>query len=194
MKLSKILAVAAVAATALMAFAGSASATTLEIKGVAQNAAVKTVASIEGSMLLTDTNGFFANTCITSAMEATTTVFTGATVSGPISKLTFENCTEPPVVVDSAGSYTVGNVAGTTNGTVRIIGTKMTWPSPFSSTPLTCTTAASPGTDVGISTGRKEGTATLDINAVLNCGFFLPSAKWTGTYAITSPLHTGVGA
>jgi hypothetical protein len=26
----------------------------------------------------------------------------------------------------------------------------------------------------------------MDINAVLNCGFFLPSAKWEGSYTVTS--------
>ena len=50
-------------------------------------------------------------------------------------------------------------------------------PSPFGT--LTCTTS---NTDIGTLTGVKEGNATMDINAVLNCGAFLPSAKWEGTY------------
>jgi len=34
----------------------------------------------------------------------------------------------------------------------------------------------------------------MDINGVLNCGFFLPSAKWEGTYTVTSPEGLGVTA
>jgi hypothetical protein len=190
----RIQALCALSILAMLAFTGTASATTFETKGVAENAAIKYVMSLEGSLRVTDTNGFFANTCTTSAVEGTTNVFTGALVSAPISKLTFENCTESPVVVDAGGILTFTNIAGTTNGTVRSIGTKVTVPSPFSSTPLTCTTAASPGTDIGTLTGKKEGTATLDYTAVLNCGFFLPSAHVVGSYAVTSPLNLGIGA
>jgi hypothetical protein len=191
---TKLLGAVVFAALALTMVASTASATTLETKGVAENAAIQLDASVEGSALLADTNGFFANTCTTSNVEGRTNVFTGATVSEPVTVFTFENCTEPPVVVDLAGSLTVANIAGTTNGTVRSIGAKVTVPSPYSSMPLTCVTAASPGTDLGTLTGKKEGTATLDVNALLNCGFFLPSAKWVANYAVTSPLNLGVGA
>jgi hypothetical protein len=193
MKFTKILGVAAAMALALMAFAGTASATTLATKGVAENGKVTISASLKSgtSALLADTNNFFANTCLASTVAGNTTVFTG-TPSGPITSLTFSKCTEEPVVVDTTGSLSVTQIAGTTNGTVRSIGAKVTSPSPFGA--LTCTTAASPGTDIGTLTGVKEGTATMDINAVLNCGFFLPSAKWTGTYTVTSPANLGVEA
>src|ERR1044072_2387366 len=111
MKLTKILGVVAAAAMALMAFASTASATTLKTKGVAENAAITIKASAEGTILLTDTAGFFANTCTVSVVEGTTTVFTG-TPSGPISNLTFEKCTEEKVVVDTRGSLAVTNIAG----------------------------------------------------------------------------------
>jgi hypothetical protein len=55
-------------------------------------------------------------------------------------------------------------------------------------------TADGTGTDVGTLTGVKEGTATMDINAILNCGFFLPSAKWQATYTVTNPANLGVEA
>jgi hypothetical protein len=196
MKLTKILGVvAAVAALALMAFASTASATTLEVGGVTKNSSVAIEATAEGSILLTDTFGAFANTCTTSTVDgATTTPFTGvARIGGPISKLTFENCTEDKnekVVVDAAGYLTVEAISGTTNGTVFSDSAKVTTPSPFGK--LTCTTPAA-GTDVGKLTGVAAGNATMDISAVLSCGA-LVTAKWSGSYKVTSPAGLGVEA
>jgi hypothetical protein len=190
MKFTKILGVVAVAALALMAFASTASATTLETKGVAENAAVTIKASIAsgGSALLTDTFGVAANTCTSSTVEGTTTVFTGSAVSGPISVLGWSNCTEGNPTVDAKGSLSVTNISGTTNGTVRSTGAKVTVPSFFGT--LTCETN---GTDLGTLNGKKEGTATMTINAVLSCTV-VGTAKWSGTYTITSPANLGVGA
>jgi hypothetical protein len=202
MKLSKILGVVAVAALALMAFASTASATTLAIGGVKKNEAITIHATLKSgtSALLEDTAGFFANTCTESTVHGVTSVFTG-TVSGPITDevkegktvvtgLTFGSCKENPVVVDKPGSLTVENIAGTTNGTVRSIGAEVTSPSPFGQ--LNCKTAASPGTDIGILTGVAKTTehATMDINASLNCGAI--TAKWTATYTVTTPTGLGV--
>jgi hypothetical protein len=181
MKLSKILGVAAVAALALMAYASTASATTLETGGLKQSGAVTLEASANGSILLSATGGGFANTCTASNVLGTTSTFTGTTVSGPISSLTFSKCTNEPVTVDAAGTLSVEAITGTTNGTVRSNGAKVTVPSPFGT--LTCTTS---NTDIGTLTGVAVGTATMDINAVLNCGIFLPSAKWEGKYNLTT--------
>jgi hypothetical protein len=49
-------------------------------------------------------------------------------------------------------------------------------------------------TDLGTVTGVQEGSATMDINGVLNCGFLLPSATLKGSYYITSPTGLGVSA
>jgi hypothetical protein len=193
MKITKILGVVAVAALALMAFASAASATTLEKNGVKVTTNSTIHATNEGSILLSATGGGLANTCTESTVEGTTTNATGTTVGGPISVLSFKKCTKEEVVVDAAGSLTIENIKiktenneehPTTNGTVRSIGAKVTVPSFFGA--LTCVTAASPGTDIGTFTGTASGNGTMDINAVLNCGFFLPSAKWEGTYAVTS--------
>jgi hypothetical protein len=181
MKFTKILGVVAVAALALMAFASTASATTLETNGVTKNAAVTIDATASGSILLQATGGGFANTCTESTVQGTTvTPFTGTTVGGPLSSLTFKKCTNEPVTVDAAGSLTVERIGSTTNGTLRSSGAKVTVPSPFGT--LTCTTS---NTDVGTLTGTASGTSVVDINGVLNCGFFLPSAQWIGTYNVT---------
>ncbi|HET9152707.1 MAG TPA: hypothetical protein VFN85_01165 [Solirubrobacterales bacterium] len=194
MKFTKILGMAAVAALALMAFASTASATTLEIGGSPTLNSVTIESTIKSgtSALLTDTAGFFANTCTSSTVNGATTATakSGSRVSGPISSLTFSSCTEEPVVVHNAGTLTVEHIAGTTNGTVRSIGAFVTSPSPFGL--LECRTAEGEGTDIGTLTGVASTTehATMDINAGLNCGAI--TAKWKGTYTVTSPTGLGV--
>ena len=188
MKLSKILGVVAVAAMALMAFAGTASATTLEVGGVAKNSSVAIEATLkESSALLADTAGFTANTCTASTVKgSTSSPFTGTTVGGPISTLSWSSCTEGNPTVDAAGTVSVERIGGTTNGTVRSSGAKVTIPSFFGN--LTCTTS---NTDIGTLTGVSSGAAKFDINAVLSCTV-IGTAKWTGTYTVTSPAGLGV--
>jgi hypothetical protein len=189
MKLSKILGVAAVAALALMAFASTASATTLEIGGAVQNSSVTIEATIPAgsSALLTDTFGASANTCTSSTVEGhTASPFTGTTVGGPITTLDFTNCTQGNPVTHSPGSLSVERIGSTTNGTVRSTGAKVTVPSPFGT--LTCTTS---NTDIGTLTGVASGHAKFDINAVLPCTV-VGTAKWSGTYTVTSPTGLGV--
>jgi hypothetical protein len=192
MKITKILGAAAVAALALMAFAGTASATTLEVNGVAQTGPVTIHATVEPetSVLLSATGGGFANTCTESTVKGTTTSpFTAETIGGPIEVLTFGHCTNEPVVVHKPGYLTITWIKETTSGTVTSDGAEVTTPSPFGN--LTCKTPAT-GADIGTLTGKSAGSATMDINAVLNCGFFLPSAKWVGSYLVTSPEGLGV--
>lgn len=168
----------------------TASATTLELGGVKQTGAVALSTTLKSgtSMLIEDTTGFFGSTCTVSVMEGKTSVLTGTKVEGPLSVLKFESCKEEPVVVDSSGNLSIENISGTTNGTVRWIGAKWTMPSPYG--PLTCVTGASPGADIGTLTGVKEGNATLNINAALNCGSI--TQKYTATYSVTSPEGLGV--
>ena len=193
MKLTKILGVVAVAALALMAFASSASATTLAVGGVTKTTAITIESSLKSgtTALLTDTSGFFANTCTVSTVKGQdSTKTTGTVVTGPIETLSWGTvatpCTEGNPTVDTKGSLSVERIGTTTNGTVKSEGAKVTVPSPFGL--LTCTTAAE-GTDLGTLTGVASGTATMDINAVLSCGI---TAKWTGTYTVTTPEGLGV--
>jgi hypothetical protein len=172
-----------------LAASSTASATALEVGGVAKNAEVAYEMSIAsgGSLLMTDTFGVAMNTCTTSIVKGSTvSPFSGATVGGPLSTLSYSNCTEGTPTVDAAGSLSVERIGTTTNGTVRSSGTKITTPSLFGT--LTCTTS---NTDIGTLTGVAWGKATLDINAVLACSV-IGSAKWSGTYAVTSPSGLGV--
>jgi hypothetical protein len=173
--------------------APTASATTLEVKGVKQTAAIAIKASLKAgtSTLISDTAGFFLNTCTASTFEGkTVSPFSGTSVVAPLSSLTFTSCKEEPLVVHSAGSLSIENIAGTTNGTVRSLSAKWTMSSPFGG--LTCVTAASPGTDIGTLTGVGSATATLDFNAALLCGAI--TTKVAGTYSLTSPEGLGVAS
>jgi hypothetical protein len=191
MKLTKPLGLATAAALSLMAFAGTASATTLEIKGGKQTTDVTIKASLKTgtSSALADTPNAFNNTCTASFVESNdSTRTTGTTVEGPIVGLAFTSCQEEPVVVDTKGALSIEHIASTTNGTLRWIGGKFTTPSPYGL--LTCVTATAPGTDIGTLTGVSSGNATMDISASLNCGAI--TGKWTGTYTVTSPEGLGV--
>jgi len=188
MKLTKILGIAAVAALTLVAFTSTASATTLATNGVTQTGAVTLEATLTTgtTMLLSDTTSSLANTCTASNVEATTTSFTGTTVNGPVSSLSFSGCTFEPIVVHKAGSISVETIGSGPNGTVRWTGAEVTVPTGLFGT-VNCKTN---NTDLGTLTGSSTGTAEIDMNVVLNCGFFLPSAKWQATYVLTVPGTT----
>jgi len=190
MKYVKILGLAAIAAMAMMAFAGSASASTLKVGGVTQNNAVKIEASLTSgtSATLKTTSGSFQDTCTTSEVVGTTNVFHPP--SGPISKLTFGNCTHTTHVVTN-GSLSVERIGSTENGTVSSSGAEVEVESTTFGVTLVCKTN---NTDVGTLTGTTSGHAVMDINGVVNCGFFVPSAKWEGSYTVTSPTGLSVGA
>lgn len=186
----KALAIAAVAAMAFTAFAASsASATTLEVGGVTQNGSVNIEASLASgtSMVWSRTDGSLANTCTTSTVVGNTETFTKISVTGTIDALSFNNC-ERTVTPHLAGTLHVAHISGTTNGTVSSSGTEVTVGSPFGT--LNCKTGG--GVDIGTLTGVSGGNATIDINAVIDCGFLVRSASWKGTYAVTSPSGLGV--
>ncbi|HEX6206330.1 MAG TPA: hypothetical protein VFZ29_11055 [Solirubrobacterales bacterium] len=209
MKSLKILGLAAVAAMALTAFAaGNASATTLEVGGEIQTSALTITLSLEQGTTLTTsrTDGSFANTCTGSHAHGTLETKQGAggpwEVTGPLtghsdgrppeSGLSFSGCTRPTTVHDP-GTLEVVHIPGTTDGTVFSENAQWTTGSPFGT--LNCKTGETThiGTLTGVD-GSPTNHATLDINAVLNCGFLVPSARWEGSYTVTTPTNLGVQA
>jgi hypothetical protein len=198
MKYLKMLGFAALSSMAAMAFtAGSASATTLEIGGATQNSSVTITASLEPGTSLTTrtTGGLFINTCTESHVHgATVPPYTAHTVGGPISSYSIGACSEEAVEVVNPGSFDITHISGTTDGTVTWTGTTVKVPSPFGT--LHCSAGA--GTHIGRLTGATTVSnpskhATLDLNAVTNCGI-VPSSLWQGSYWITSPTELGVSA
>lgn len=193
MKNLKVIATVAMTALAAIAFVGvgSASATTLEVGGVTRNEAVTIVGSLASgsSLILATTTGAFANTCTIFEIEGTAvSPFTAARVSGSGKTLKFGSCTTEPVTAHKTGILIGEHISGTTNATMISSGAEVTVPSPIGA--LNCKTGIE--TDIGILTGTATGHATLHINAVINCGIFMPSARMQGTVTVTSP--TGVGA
>jgi opacity protein-like surface antigen len=184
MNFKMILGFATIAVLVLMAVASAASATTLVTNSVTQSGPVTLKETLIGSVEVKSTSGVFTNTCSSSTVGGTTSVFTGATVSGSISTLSFSNCTHEPIVVNSKGSFSIEVVGGGPSGTVRNSGVSLTMPVTFGGSvfSVTCTTS---NTLIGTLDGVSTGTTKITINAILTCSGLLPSANWIGTYVIT---------
>lgn len=191
MKHLKMMATVAMTAMAASAFvgAGSASATTLEVEGMTKNEAVTIVGSLsQTSVVLGRTDGSLANTCTEFAIEGTAvSPFTATRVAGSGKTLAFGSCTRT-VTAHKTGTLIGEHIPGTTNATMVSSGAEVTVGSPFGT--LNCKT--NEGTHLGSLTGTATGHATLHINAVINCGFLVPSALMQANVTVTSP--TGVAA
>jgi hypothetical protein len=204
MKYLKILGLAAVAAMALMAVgAGSASATTLSVKGAKQTSSITIAASLKAgtTATLVDEFGSTTDTCNESTTHGTTTSpFTAAgngEIDGNLSPLTntpqgltFSKCSHTTTVI-KPGKLIIGWIKGTTNGTVTSAEAEVTVQSTVFGASAICKTGI--GTDIGKITGVASGQATMDIEAInnLNCGI-LGNSSWTGTYVVTTPEGLGV--
>jgi len=193
MKYLKFLMLAAITALALTAQIGAstASATMLEIGGDPRNEQVTITARLASgtSASLRNTSASLQNTCTESHVHGNTqSPYTEAAITGPITSLSFSSCLRP-VTVHAPGKLYIEHITGTTNSTVYSEEAEVTTQVPPFSTYVNCKTAE--GTHIGTLTGSAAGHATLHVNAVLNCGALLPSAKWEATYTVTSP--TGLG-
>lgn len=192
MKHLKMLATAILAAMAMAAFtAGSASATTLEVGGVAQNKSVSISSSIAAgnSMVMSRTDGTLANTCTASTIAASTvSPFTTEDVGGPISTMTFTGCSAGNPTVHKAGALTLRRIPNSTNLTVFWGEGEVTVP-----TSLGFTVNCKPGVHehIGVKTGNPTGRIAWHLYIRLNCGFLLPSAIWQGSFTVTSPEGLG---
>lgn len=201
MKYLKILGLAAIAAAALMAFAGSASATTLTSPANTQYSG--SISSVnEKTVILHPPFGDIE--CKKSTVEGSITNAGGAesTVSGNIKEegsvhgLTFSECNATVTVIKS-GSLEVHTQEANNNhnGTVTSTGTEVT----VELLGTHCIFATS-GTDIGTLTGSSNtgSNATFDISATIprtegrSGAFCGTSAQWTGSYKVTSPTFLDV--
>jgi hypothetical protein len=181
MKYVKMLGLLAVAAAALMAFAGTASATTITSpSGTAYTGEIKATAGA------TELHGSFITVkCNTSAVTGSKveTHGAGVTAKGPVTTLTFSECNFPVKVV-KAGSLEVHATSGG-NGTLTSNGAEITIETSIANCIFT-----TKETDVGTLTGGT--TAKLDINSAsiprtghsVFCG---GSGTWTGSYTVNTP-------
>lgn len=177
MKYVKILGLLAVAAAALMAFAGSASAAT-NLTSPANTNYEGTIHAVAGETTL---HGVVTITCHESTVDGNAAAVS-THVGGNISSLTFGNCTNGNhVTVNQAGSLTLVKT------TLYSTGAKVTVQ--VTSLGLTCVFTTNE-TEIGTATGGT--TAKLDIDSVkiprtegsIFCG---SSGEWTGSYSVDSP-------
>jgi hypothetical protein len=184
MKYIKTLGLLAVAAAALMAFAGTASATYLTSTGGA-------TPSITATAGPTSLDGAFSTVTCQSSEVASAVGAHGAGVpaSGKVTTLDFRECNFP-VTVDPAkmGTLSVHGTTTTGNGTLTSSGAEVA----IHTSVGTCVFTTS-NTDIGTVTGSNitGGHAVLDITGKIprTGGNFLcgSSGTWTGSYTITGP-------
>jgi hypothetical protein len=181
------------ACIALIAIAGasSAGATTLEVGGIAKNSSVAMTTTLKSgtSLIIKDESGFVVDTCTGSTIKGSSEgTFTGATVGGKISQLTFTGCTDVTVTL-SLGSWKHSWVFGSTDGEVSLSGVEVTLQyTPFG---ISVTCKAGLGTIFGILKGVKSGKAILKALSKINCGI-AGTLTWSGEYEVISPEGLGV--
>jgi hypothetical protein len=204
MKHLKMLGLAAVAATALMAFIGvgtaAAGPTELYAGHVTQEAGltIHSTLAVGTSAKLSDTSGELADTCKGSTVHGTTSNTTAAQVTGEIKSLTWSECNFPTVTLTN-GSLDItyvgdqngdGQGDGTVTGTGSVVTVKV-----FGL--FDCKYGTGAGTHLGTLFGTTAGTTTLSINAtvleqaphVFGCP---ETTKWVANYTVTSPLGLNV--
>jgi hypothetical protein len=191
MKYMKMLGLVAVAAAALMAFAGSASATELYGgTGTLKNPTLDFSLKSGTSASLVNTAGESLDTCTESTVKGTATTGSSTTnPTGSITTLSWGKCTFTTDTV-TLGKLEVVHNTGTTNGTVKAdaeIG--VTINTVFFGS---CVYGVKSGTTLGTLTGNAAGSATFDANAVAvkltGSAFACPeTSNWTGTYVSTEP-------
>lgn len=199
MKYIKILGLLAVAGAAMMAFAASASATTVTgptfTTGVHTDEVTRSTPIIHAVQEGTHVelhNAIVNIKCQSTVEGKVETHGTGVTATGKITTLNFFNCTDEWVVdVEKAGELIVHHIEGAgTDGTLTSTGARVT----ATRAGLSCIYETN-ATHIGTVTGEKgpEGEATLDIKANIPRvgGSFLcggATAQWTGAYTTTHTL------
>jgi hypothetical protein len=204
MKYAKMLGLLAIAAAALMAFAGSASATTgTDSAAGSPVEAGDTIHStnvgeaiLDGTVNIKCKKSTVSGT-VGSAGSATTTL------SGNISTLTFEECGANTVTVVSKGSLEVhtheNDPTGTSsNGTLTSSGAEVTVLTHNILGTVHCIYVTNE-TDVGTVDGSKttKGNATLTVDSVpiprkttdFGCG---STSEWTAEYTVTTPAYLDI--
>ena len=184
MKYVKMLGLLAVAAAALMAFAGTASATTITSSG-------GETPSITATSTNSELDGAFVTVkCSHSEAKGEVTAHgAGVKASGPISSLTFTSCNYE-TTVEGAGTLSIDG----TNNSVSSNEAKVS----IKTSVGTCVFTTN-NTAVGTLTESSEtgGNAILDINSSKiprTGGNFLcgSSGTWTGSYTVNSPTTLNV--
>jgi hypothetical protein len=215
MKYLKMLGLAAVAAMAVMAFIGAASASATVLcentpaagtdcsNTVAQNTVIDFSVEKNTSAILTGPFGEVIDTCTGSTSKgklsnagSTTTTVSGSQEVAAGGELTFTGCTKPTTVI-TGGTIEVHHITGTDNGTVTSSGATVI----IHNTLFGECAYKTSNTDIGTITGRTSTGAqpTFDIKATIpaeksNSGITCPNGTWEGSYEYTGTTLFDVAA
>jgi len=203
MKYLKMLALAAVAAGALMAFLGAGTASASKLcsttvdpcpagQGWTANTPIDFSIPSGQSANLVDTTGEPLDNCSTSTVKGKITVAGSGTetTTGPVEELTWASCTFPTKTL-TLGKLEVHRIAGTSNGTVTADGTfEVTINTVFFGS---CIYGVTSGVSLGDIT--EGNPAIFHANAVAEkfsgSNLACPStSRWTATYTLTFPETT----
>ncbi|MGN6274921.1 MAG: hypothetical protein ACTHNP_03200 [Solirubrobacterales bacterium] len=194
MKYFKILALAAVACAAFMAFvgAGSASATVLCKTNLTSGCAAAGWAYPAGTVIKSSqtkettgklvAGGVTLDTCTGSTIEGKTgnAGSSTETVKGANEKIEWGTCTNKTTTT-VLGELEIHWISGTDNGTLTSIGTQVTVSTIFGS----CTYSAA---DIGTLVGGTEPTIEVkELSVKLVSGPCPSETKWTQSFVVTSP-------
>jgi hypothetical protein len=197
MKYVKILGLLAVAAAALMAFAGTASATRVTSPTgttYGTGSANPIHASAEGHAVL---HNPIAKIECGSTVNGHLSVNPGPThagppvvttpASGPITSLSFENCTNGwHVTVNAGGTLEVASLGKEYKGTVYSVGATVT----STRFGIECRYATTETTKIGTLNGGSPAKMVIEANIPFHGGSGLcgsGATAWTGTYKVTTP-------
>ena len=182
MKYAPLFGLLAVAAAALMAFTGTASATQLTSPaGTVYTSTIK--AASEGSTSLHNTSLGITTTCTASTVEGKVESHGAATTAaGKISSLTFTGCGVSDVTVLSPGSLEVHTASGSAdgNGTLTSTGAEITVLQTAIGVSCGYKTTS---TDIGTRTGGTPATLSISsavIPRTFDSIFCGSSGQWTG--------------
>ena len=190
MKQARVVGLLAIAVTALMAFAGSASATILT-----SPAGTTYTSTIKATSTETSLDGVFVTvTCAHSAVEGKVERHgASVTAEGKVNSLTFSSCNYP-TTVKKAGSLEIHTQneggAANNNGTLTSTGAEIEIATSVGTCIFTTSIFTPDATDLGRVTGGT--TAKFDITAAtirrtggnILCGW---EGEWTGSYTINTP-------
>jgi hypothetical protein len=196
MRYLKILGLAILAATALMAFVGSASATMIYSTGpTTLGAGTVIVRSLEGSSIL-KSGTTTLNTC--TGGKFSSEIKNAGSATAPVSEAntTFdsESCVST-VHTEKLGTLQIEHIAGTTNGTLKMSGF-VTGTTIFGTN---CLYESGTAKHVGTLVGSLLGDATIGINTTVNeaepkKAICPDTATWQANYKVTSPTPLWVEA
>jgi hypothetical protein len=180
MKHIKILGLLAVAAAALMAFAGTASAST--VTSPAGTAYTGTIAASAGTTELV--GSFTTVKCTSSTVEGKVTSHgASVTAEGPVEKLTFSGCNFEVTV--KTGGTLIAHASGSGNATLTSTGAKVTVHTSVGECGFVTN-----ATDLGTLKGGTPASLEIASAAIPRTeGNFLcgSSAKWSGKYTVGTP-------